>query len=90
MKPKEEFEPEFEGSRTRLSGWPYLVTDKSVEPRTLPDNFDASADEFAYLAGVVEFPSPATVSSQHWSVGRPFDDAGQMRGAAHRQAGPFQ
>ena len=73
-----------------MSRRPNLVAGKTVEPRALPDHFDARADEFAYLAGVVEFPGPAIIGSQHRSVGRPFDDAGQMRGAAHRQAGPLQ
>src|SRR3989344_3455059 len=54
---KKEFEAQFEGSRSWLSDRPYLVASKSVEPRTLPDHFDTRADEFAYLTGVVEFPS---------------------------------
>lgn len=59
-----------------MSRRPYLVAGKLVEPRALPDHFDARANEFAYLAGVVEFPHPATISSQHRPVSRPLNDAG--------------
>ena len=59
-----------------MSRRPYLVAGKTVEPRALPDHFDARADEFAYLMGVVEFPHPATIGPEDHSSCRPLNDAG--------------